>query len=52
MSTIIETAPAAQPSPVHALRWTAAAHVLEWLIPFSLVAVIIVGMALVLSSKV
>lgn len=48
MSAIIQAAPAAQPSKADAPRaidrWIAtAAHVLEWVIPFSLVTIIVVG---------
>lgn len=48
MSAIIQAAPAAQPSKAEAPRaidrWIAtAAHVVEWVIPFSLVTIIIVG---------
>jgi hypothetical protein len=55
MSTITETAPATPASDANASRvsWTdSVAHVLEWVIPFSLVAIIIVGVGLIVTGAV
>lgn len=58
MSTVTETAPATRTPDTDAARasrvsWTdSAAQALEWVIPFSLVAVIIVGVGLIVTGAV